>query len=85
MSDFGDGKWVVGRKDHRCEACLWVIPDKESHYQFKGMYDGEWQNWRMHRECYDAYYADDCGEFMPGDFPVPERFKKAVAWRYGIL
>lgn len=76
MSDFGDGKWVVGRKNHRCTACYTMIPDNERHYYYKGMYDGVWQNWRMHCECYAAYQADDYEEFLPGDYPAPVREQK---------
>ena len=72
--DFGEGKWIVGRVRHRCEWCSGPIPKGESHYQSKGMYDGEWQNWRMHAECqadYDLNYGG--GEFFPGDGTMPER------------
>lgn len=75
--DFGGGKWVVGRKLHRCTACYALIAKGESHYNYRGMYENEWQNWRMHKECFDAWDADGCEEFMPGDFPAPDRLKTA--------
>jgi hypothetical protein len=52
MSDFGDTRWPIARKDHRCEWCGVVIPAGTKHAQFAGRWDGEWQNWRMHSECY---------------------------------
>lgn len=78
MSDFGEGKWVSGTKAHRCVACYSVIPQGESHYHYKGMYGGEWQNWRMHPECYEAWDKDGCEEFISGEFPVPERIARCV-------
>jgi hypothetical protein len=69
--DFGEGKRVVGRKGHRCAACCALIPRGERHYHYSGMYGGDWQNWRMHEECYAAYEADGCEEFVSGDYPVP--------------
>ena len=47
MSGFGEGRWMVGRKDHRCEYCYGSIPQGEEFYHYRGMFDGEWQNWRM--------------------------------------
>ena len=71
--DFGSLVWVTGRKRHRCELCYGRIPRGERHAQFKGMYEGYWQNWRMHEECYNSYDADGEWEFVPGDAPVPHR------------
>lgn len=51
MSDFGEMRWPIGRKDHRCEWCGETIPKATKHAQFCGVWDGEWQNWRMHSEC----------------------------------
>lgn len=77
MADFGEIHHVTGRKPHRCEMCFGVIPKGESHAHFKGMWQGEWQNWRMHEECYDAsdkqeIYIDG---FTPGEGEKPERIK----------
>ena len=76
MSDFGEGKWIIGRKRHRCEYCYGPIPKGEKHYNYRGMYDGEWQNWRMHEECQEDYY--DCGDydgFTPGGAEIPDRVR----------
>ena len=70
--DFGEGKWIVGRKRHRCVACQGPIPKGENHYHQTGMWEGEWQDWRAHRECHDAWAADGYGEI--GDCgEVPDR------------
>ena len=71
--DFGDGAWIVGRKEHRCEGCLGRIPKGEKHFQYKGRYDGVWQNWRLHEECHEDWISNQYEEFMPGDMTVPER------------
>jgi len=73
MSDFGDGKWVVGHKRHRCDACMGPIPAGESHYNYRGMYGGDWQNWRMHKECFDDYVREQDEEFTMGSFEMPDR------------
>ena len=73
--DFGGGRHIVGRKNHRCEACYGLIPRGETHYLYEGMYEDEWQYWRMHEECFEAYDADGMGEFSPGDMPKPDRIK----------
>ena len=79
--NFGNITYPIARLEHRCEYCYGPIPKGEKHPQFKGMWDGEWQNWRMHQECYDYYsrsenYPDD--GFTPGDAPVPERIKSLL-------
>jgi hypothetical protein len=51
MSDFGEPKKVVGRKDYRCAWCGQKIAKGEKHTHFVGMWDSEWQDWRMHSEC----------------------------------
>lgn len=76
MSDFGEGRWVVGRKQHRCDACYGPIPKGEKHFNYCGKYGGDWQNWRMHEECHAAWYADDSGEFVEGGFAMPDRVRQ---------
>lgn len=79
MSDFGDGHWVVGRKHHRCGGCGAQIPKGERHFHYRGIYGGDWQNWRMHKECHDSHEADGAEEFIDGDFPVPDRIRVMFA------
>lgn len=52
MSDFGDISYPVGRKDYRCEWCGQPIPKGEKHGHFVGIFEGDFQDWRMHSECY---------------------------------
>ena len=76
--DFGEGKWVIGRKRHRCESCFGPIQKGERHWHYQGMYEGDWQNWRMHEECYLACEEDGDDEFMPGEAPMPDRVRAFV-------
>ena len=79
MSDFGEPTHPVARKQHRCEMCFGPIPKGERHVQYKGKYDGEWQNWRAHEECYGGYDGEEqYGEFTPGEGEMPERVKALV-------
>lgn len=55
MSDFGGGDFVKANKVHRCTWCQTMIQKGETHFQFKGMWEGDWQNWRMHSECGTAH------------------------------
>lgn len=73
MSNFGDGEWHVGRKDHRCEWCGQSIPKGETFFHYKGIFEGEWQNWRMHNECFEDYQINsDVNEgFSPFDNERP--------------
>ena len=79
MSDFGDAHQIRARKRHRCVACYGPIAEGEQHWQYSGMYDGAWQHWRMHNECYAAYEADGDYEFLPGELPGPERLLEGKA------
>jgi hypothetical protein len=73
MSDFGETIELIGRKDHRCIACYEPIPKGESHKYFHGKWSGDWQDWRMHNECYNAMDDDDLNDgFCPGEHPRPE-------------
>ena len=77
MSDWGETRTVTGRKPHRCEACLYPIAVGEKHEYSIGVFDGEWQAWRMHLECFAAL-EDGSGhlEFTSGELPPPERLRK---------
>lgn len=80
MSDFGETFHPLARKQHRCEWCYGPIPKGERHAQYRGIYDGDWQNWRMHQECYDAYVSDYPEDgFDPGGGECPDRIKQLRA------
>ena len=59
MSDFGNEKQVRLRKDKSCAWCGQTMHKGETVYHFKGMWQGDWQDWKMHNECSEAYYDDD--------------------------
>ena len=74
MSDFGEGKVVKVRKDCRCHWCGEGIAKGKEAFWFKGRWNGDWQDWRMHPECEAAYREDDSYDegFTPFDNPRPE-------------
>jgi len=74
---FGDTKRPVAAKRHVCVWCSGPIPQGEKHVLYVGEWQGEFQNWRMHEECYqDASDNDYLNEgFMDGDGEMPERVK----------
>lgn len=55
MNELGGGGIVTANKIHSCAWCQSPIRKGEKHYQFKGKWMGDWQNWRMHSECADAH------------------------------
>lgn len=55
MNELGGGGIITAKKQYSCTWCQAPIPNGEKHYQFKGKWDGEWQNWRMHAECSTAH------------------------------
>lgn len=61
MSDFGGGFSIKAKKEHSCIWCHTPILKGETHYQFKGVWEGDWQNWRMHSECSDAHSEETDG------------------------
>jgi hypothetical protein len=73
MSDFGEGKTLKTRKSHRCEWCYERIVAGETCYRYKGMYDGDWQNWYMHPECYEDFRNSGDDEFTPGSAERPKK------------
>jgi hypothetical protein len=66
-TDFGGPTRPVAQKAYRCEWCGETIPVKERHVKYSGKWEGEFQNWRMHNECYSA--ADDNDELSEGFSP----------------
>ena len=58
--------------------CFGPIPKGEEHYHYKGIYDGDFQDWRAHRECESGSHEYGEYEFMPGDTPMPERVKRLM-------
>lgn len=75
MSDFGNSSWPVGRKDYKREWCGEPIPKGEKHYHYVGVWEGDWQNWRMHQECQeDADQSEaDVDGFSPFEHERPAK------------
>ena len=73
MNDFGEGKWIKTRKESKCECCFGLIAKGENVFHYKGRYDGEWCDYKLHSECYDGIAEYGEWEFMPGEGPVPDR------------
>ena len=53
MADFSNYTYPVARKNYRCEWCGQTIPKGEKHVHHKGVWESEFQDWRMHQECFD--------------------------------
>ena len=60
MANFGDSKQVKLRKSKRCAWCGEDMKKGETVYHFKGRWGGEWQDWKMHNECEEAFHNEDC-------------------------
>jgi hypothetical protein len=75
MSNFGcEPKTVIARKAHRCLWCWGLIDKGGPCVSVNGMWQGDWQNWRMHIDCYDASQESD----SEIDDPIcPERHERA--------
>lgn len=48
-------RWPKAAKQHRCEWCGESVHVGEVHAQFVGSFEGEFQSWRMHKECQKAW------------------------------
>jgi hypothetical protein len=71
--------YPAARKEHRCEYCYGLIPRGEIHPHYTGVWEREFQDWRMHQECYDDYMTNTAGEeFTTGGAEMPERVKALV-------
>ena len=69
--DFGETTYPVAAKEHVCEWCGGVISRGERHPHFIGKWEGEWQNWRMHADCY--HVADENDALAEGFTPHENR------------
>lgn len=57
-SDFSAPCYPVARKEHRCLWCGEKIAVGERHLNYRGVWGGDFQNWRMHSECEAAWERD---------------------------
>ncbi len=65
---FNETFWPIAAKDHRCEWCGQRIDKGERHAHYTGIWECEFQNWRMHEECY-AYVVINDGYLSEGFTP----------------
>ena len=58
MTDFGKLKTVKIRKPRPCAWCSQKLIEGDRAVSYCGMWQGDWQNWRMHPECYEVFGSD---------------------------
>ncbi len=77
MSNFGNGYTVRSRKMRRCECCFGPIARGEQCHYYSGIYDGVWQSYHLHLECYEDLnkYNEAKWEFTSGGGDWPNRVK----------
>ena len=52
MNTTFENKEVACRKDHYCIWCGEIISKGETARHYKGVFEGDLQDWHMHPECY---------------------------------
>lgn len=56
------------RKEHKCSECFNVIHPKSQYYDIKGLWDGEWNNLKAHKDCHDFLIVLNCEAGEPYAF-----------------
>jgi hypothetical protein len=86
MSEFGVSTHPRARRDYRCEWCGEKIFTGEIHFKFAGVWEGDFQNYRMHLECEKALnFESNYNEgFTPFDNERPTAPVLAVRWSESI-
>ena len=51
----------------------WHCEVYNSHYKYTGRWEGDFQNWRMHLECYDASSEEISEGFSPFENERPKK------------
>ena len=64
MSDFFQMTQPRAAKPYRCAWCGESIRRGELHQKAAGQWEGDWQDWRMHDECYQ--HSVDTEELQDG-------------------
>lgn len=59
MSNMGDMTTPKAAKDHRCAWCGEDILKGTQYKRFRGRWDGDWQNWGMHIECFGEHDGEE--------------------------
>lgn len=81
MCGFGNSFDHVARFEHQCIWCGGPIPKGEKYSLWKGVFDGEWQRNKFHKECAGESDVNTCDGFIPGEGEMPERVRKIVEMR----
>jgi len=76
VSDFGDMTRRTCRLIHKCEWCGEQIERGARAWYYAGRWQGEWQSWYMHDECYTAYQQSNDG-YDEGFYPFENERGKA--------
>jgi hypothetical protein len=77
-TEFAILRTPTGRKQHICAWCAGPIPKGEKHKHFIGIWDGDFQNWRMHDECFATSAGAQEQGFTPGEGVMPKRIADYV-------
>lgn len=67
------------RKEHKCIACLHIIPVGEEYVQQTGIHEESAFRNHYHEECWDELTRENVFEFSAGDLDPPERIKTMAA------
>lgn len=54
-------KYPKARKKHTCQVCGAPILKGQTHHYQSGVYDGSWQNWRVHSDCAEMNWHHNDG------------------------
>jgi len=69
----------VARKEHRCVHCWTPIVVGERHKKYAGIWEGDFQDWRVHTDCLPA--LDTCKDSDGG--LCEEKHKRGLTCRAG--
>ena len=53
MKSWNEFRTVKAKKKHQCAHCLGRIVPSEVHIQFVWRWSGDFQDWRVHADCFD--------------------------------
>jgi len=60
-----DIKTIKARKEYKCHWCSEEIGKGEIHKHCTGHWQGDWQDWRMHTECFKVNDEEIADGFEP--------------------
>lgn len=67
MSDFGNYKLVKTKKEHSCMYCGRTIPKGIKAFNYRGLFEGDWQNWYACQFCDREVVPTYGDEYISGD------------------